>query len=68
MVRSELQLPAEYSPSASSAPYFNYSKGDFILDLRRHNASEDDVTQTEQDAEEVKMPVRHRQKSTFVIC
>ncbi|CCD64123.1 GDP-D-glucose phosphorylase 1 [Caenorhabditis elegans] len=37
---SSIQLPAEYSPSASSAPYFNYSPDDFILDLRSHQSDE----------------------------
>ncbi|KAF1751290.1 hypothetical protein GCK72_017844 [Caenorhabditis remanei] len=38
---SSIQLPSEYSPSASSAPYFNYSPSDFILDLRSHQKEEE---------------------------
>ena len=41
MVNSNFQLPSEYSPSASSAPYFNYSPSDFILDLRSHQKEEE---------------------------
>ncbi|CAL2045372.1 unnamed protein product [Caenorhabditis brenneri] len=37
---SSIQLPSEYSPSASSAPYFNYCPSDFILDLRNHPKEE----------------------------
>ncbi|CAI5451716.1 unnamed protein product [Caenorhabditis angaria] len=31
---SSIQLPAEFSPSVSNAPHFNYNKNDFIVDLR----------------------------------
>ncbi|CAB3399042.1 unnamed protein product [Caenorhabditis bovis] len=35
---SSVQLPAEFSASSSNAPYFDYCKDDFILDLRSFNA------------------------------